>query len=590
LRQTGVAVVPLLTSLKERADWAAHDGRLYGPVEDSGDGEATPTVITQLVRSRHAQVRGASIELLRDMFASGIIPNSRSQIESVVNVLKGVLQSDEDRTSIRLAAIEAFNHLLSRNLAGRDVRLPRNVAEMLADQATEAPTYAERAAATEAFSRAGGRGMKDSILESLKRLPLDELPAREELYLRAAAHVAPADAERLIRDRLQRSIGARQSLESEVETLIVLGNNGIAPPLPARTTEKAADALEAVKDAAVQNAAETAKDVEGSGSKAIVPLLLDAAIQSDVSLKDRKAIAKALGHFDDDRAVPILVRWLRHDNYQLGPAALAALEAIDSDAAAREIRPLLKTEPQLSTKLRIARLLARHGIDDGYSLATEHLADPDFTASAALVLAALDDPRTTKDLTAILEGRSDRRWQAAALTGLVVVGDEAGKKRLLDILNDERNPLAADAAVAVGLSADADLLPPLAKLVQSRNPQIAMSSLVALRRFFSGVRNSPHGLDAVNFDEHKHAPYLEEVPEEMRKELAKAVASLVADPYVAHNVRQEAFAVARLLDHHEYESLLSELADQAELEGTPLLLAVQAARKARLDLIEKFLC
>jgi hypothetical protein len=288
--------------------------------------------------------------------------------------------------------------------------------------------------------------------------------------------------------------------------------------------------------------------------------------------------------------VPILAEWLRDDDYQMKPAALAALESLDSDAAAREIRPLLKTEPQLAYKLRIARLLARHGINDGYSLATEHLADADFTPSAALVLAALDDPRTVNDFNKILEGRPDRRWQAAALTGLAVVGDDAGKKRLLDVLNDERNPLAADAAEAVGLSADADLLPPLAKLVPSRNPNIAMSSLVALRRFFSGVRTSPYGLDAVNLDEHPAAKPAANVPQATREALAKAVASLVADPYVAYNVRQEAFAVARLLDHNQFETLLLELADQAELEGTPLLAAAQAARRARLDMIEKFLC
>ncbi len=241
-------------------------------------------------------------------------------------------------------------------------------------------------------------------------------------------------------------------------------------------------------------------------------------------------------------------------------------------------------------KLRIARLLARHGIDDGYALATEHLADTDFTASAALVLAAMNDPRTATDLHVILESHSDRRWQAAALTGLVAVGDEAGKKQVLEILKDERHPLAADAAQAAGLSDDPDLLLPLATLVQSRNPHIAMSSLVALRRFYSGVRTSPHGLDAVQLGDDERTPPPAKVPEATREALAKAVSSLAADPYAASNLRLEAFAVARFLGGDHYEEMLTDLADQAELEGAPLLAAVQKARKERQDFIEMVLC
>ena len=64
--------------------------------------------------------------------------------------------------------------------------------------------------------------------------------------------------------------------------------------------------------------------------------------------------------------------------------ALAALENLDSQVAAREARPLLKSEAHLPFKLRLARLLARHGFADGYALATEHLADVAHTAGATL--------------------------------------------------------------------------------------------------------------------------------------------------------------------------------------------------------------
>jgi HEAT repeat protein len=322
--------------------------------------------------------------------------------------------------------------------------------------------------------------------------------------------------------------------------------------------------------------------------------LLDAAKQLNLAPVDRHRIAWALGRLGDDRGVRVLADWLRESDYQLKDQALAALELLDSQAAAREVRPFLKTEPHLPFKLRIARLLARHGFADGYALATEHLADVGHTAEAALVLTALDDPRTANDLSAILAARPDRRWQAAALTGLAAIGDAAARGQLFEILGDERHPLAADGAEAAGLSGDDKLLPPLAALVRSRNKRIALASLVALRRFFNDVRSSPRGLAAIDQDsadarftdakdEHANngalARSAADVPPETLAALREAVASLVLDPYVEADLRQQAFVVASILRGEQYETLLADLADQAELEGAPLLAAVQAERR-----------
>ncbi len=234
--------------------------------------------------------------------------------------------------------------------------------------------------------------------------------------------------------------------------------------------------------------------------------------------------------------------------------------------------------------MRIARLLARHEIADGYALATEHLADVGHTASATLVLSALGDPRTASDLSAILATRPDRRWHGAVLSGLVAIGNAAAQRELLEILSDDRHPLAADAAEAAGLAADSELLAPLPKLVQSRNKQIARASLLALRRFLSGVRSSPRGLAAVDIfsaddtdaDEDELPTAAAELPAKTRTAIVEAVASLVEGAYVESDVRQEAFAVARLLRGERFAQLLADVADQAELEGTQLLVAVQA--------------
>lgn len=521
-----LAAVPLLSSLALRADWAAADQRNFG-------------VLARLARDSSPPVRGAALTVLRDVLASRVLPEDSGQLEDVADALRAVLESDEPVTRVRVAALEGLGHLLALK---QDLNWPR---ELLTAQLTTAATRAERAAAATALAHVAHPDATAALLDALSRLPLDESPEVEAVYARAAVRRDALGAEQVLRARLERSIAARQSLQAEVAAL---GR--------ARSTDS-------------------------------LTLLLAAAGRRNLASGDRYHIARALGRLGDDRAVPLLTAWLREDDYHLREVALAGLEELDSELAARELRPLLKSEPLLPFKLRIARVLARHGLADGYALATEHLADAEHTPAAALVLAALEDPRTAADLSAIVAARPDRRWHAAALTGLAAIGDANAQAELLEILADDRHPLAADAAQAAGLAADTELLPPLAALAQSRNRQLALSSLIALRRYFSGVRSFPRGLAAIDLgvpDEgdaeagNGPAPPAE-VPEETGAALAGAVAALVADAYVEAELRREGLAVARLLGGAHYAGLLSDLADQSELEGTPLLAVVQSERR-----------
>jgi hypothetical protein len=517
---SGLAAVPLLSSLRLRADWAAAEER------------ALPA-LGRLVRDSATAVRMAALEVLRDILASRIKPQDARQLDGAADTLRGVLESREPITRVRLSALEALGHLL---VLKADIAWAR---DLLIAQLTTAETHAERAAAVTALSRIAQPQANAAVLEALTKLPLDEQPERVSTYARAAFRLDAAGAERVLLARLERSMQARQSLRAEIEMLGQMR------------------------------------------SKKSLPLLLTAAGQQHLASADRQAIARALGRLGDDRAVPVLVGWMRGDDYSLKEHALAALENLDSKVAARDVRPLLKPEPYLPFKLRIARLLARHELPDGYALATEHLADVGHTAEATLVLAAMRDARTAKDLSAILAAKPDRRWHAAALSGLAATGDAAAKKQLRDILADDRHPLAADAAEAAGLAADAELLRPLATLAQSRNRRISLAALVALRRFFVDVRTSPRGLAAVNPDREDRddgdpRPPVADAPVEARAAIVAAAAALVVDAYVDADVRQEAFAVAWLLRGDRYAKLLADVADQAELEGTPLLAAAQA--------------
>jgi hypothetical protein len=519
----GLPAVPLVSSLALRADWAAVDQRTFA-------------ALARLARDSSTPVRGAALELLREVLAHQVLPEDSGRLDDVAKALRALLESDEPVTRVRLAALEGLGQLLALK---QDFDWPR---ALLIAQLSAAATRAERAAAAAALAHVAHPDATTALLDALSRLPLDESPEVERVYARAALRRDRAGAEQVLRARLERSLAARQSLQAEVEALGRM-----------RSTDS-------------------------------LPLLLVAAGRQNLASGDRYHIARALGRLGGERAVPVLTAWLRDDDHHLREVALAALEELDSDVAAREVRPLFKAEAHLPFKLRIARLLARHRLADGYALATEHLADVDHTAAAAMVLAALDDPRTSGDLSAIVSARPDRRWHAAALTGLAAIGDAGARSQLFDILTDDRHPMAADAAAAAGLTAESELLLPLAALVQSRNRQIALASLIALRRFFSGVRTSPRGLAMFerateDWDEDEPPSPAADVPEETRAALTAAVAALVVDAYVDADVRREALAVARLLRGERYTGLLSDLADQSELEGTPLLAEVQTERR-----------
>jgi HEAT repeat protein len=547
----GLSSVPLLSSLRMRADWAAVDARAYAS-------------LVRLASSGVVAVRGGALAVLRDMLVARIPPSDPRQLDSVAEAARTVLQSDEDRTRVRLAALGTLGHVL---LMKQDIAWPR---ELLLANLRSAATHAERAAAVTALSRFADPQSVTAVHEALAALPLDEPAERESVYIRAATRLDWAAAERILITRLERSVAARQSLEAEITPLGWMR------------------------------------------STAALPLLLTASEKLSTSHTDRHHIAVALGRLGNDQAVPLLAGWLRNDSNVKEPA-LAALEEIDSPIAAREVRPLLKSESHLPYKLRIARLLARHGFADGYPLATEHLSDTHHTAAAALVLAALDDPRTTNDLSSILGARPDRRWYAATLTGLAATGDVAARRELREILANDRNPLAADAAEAAGLTDDRELLVPLANLARSRNRQIAVASLVALRRFLADVRSAPRGLGALDgtvppqygrgvfFTQAAQGdadataenlaaasrPLTVDIPAVGRSAIVDAVASLVVDAYVDADVRQQALDVACMLGGDRYAQLLSELADQAELEGTPLLREVQAERRRLRERLEQ---
>ncbi|HEV3342292.1 MAG TPA: hypothetical protein VG125_18125, partial [Pirellulales bacterium] len=194
----GLAAVPLLSSLRLRADWAAADRRACES-------------LARLAQHRLTAVRGAALDVIRDVLASRarMDADDRPQLGELAEALRKRLESDEPVTRLRLAALESLNHLLA---SGEKLAQPWP-RELLNRQLTGAATNAERAAATAALAHIAHPQAIAAVLEALGHLPLDELPAREAVYAQATGRLDPAGTKRILLDRLERSIEARQSLE-----------------------------------------------------------------------------------------------------------------------------------------------------------------------------------------------------------------------------------------------------------------------------------------------------------------------------------------------------------------------------------------
>ena len=184
----GLAAVPLLSSLRLRADWAAADER------------ALPA-LARLVRDPSTAVRGAALEVLRDILASRIMPKDPRQLDGVAEARsRAVLNRTRAITRVRLAALEALGHLLA--LEGR-----RRVAARIVDRAVDHRRDPRRA------GRGGHGPGTDRPAASGRRGPGRAGPAaarrtsgRESAYARAAVRLDAAGAERVLLARLERSI------------------------------------------------------------------------------------------------------------------------------------------------------------------------------------------------------------------------------------------------------------------------------------------------------------------------------------------------------------------------------------------------
>jgi HEAT repeat protein len=518
----GPAAVPLTKSLAARAHWAAETPMAAGP-------------LLRLAADDSTSIRAAALQTLERVLAVGSFGDDSKVLGEAAEAMRRLLESDDVETAVRVSALLGIGHLSE---FGR--RLPWT-GPMLARSLEEPRTHAERVAAAAALADLNDPNTTDRLLSALTRLPLDEPPNREQILIAAAVRLAGNRTGPVLSRRLERKLAAEHYAAIEIAYLGQLKHHD-AFPLLLRAAEVDAPYRQG------QEAGCTIANVPGLGAYA----------NWDAFHQQRMAVAYAFEQIKDSRAVHVLDGWLRDSNQYVRARAVDALDAIDSDEAVGSVRLRLKAEPDLQLKLRMAALLGRHQIADGYALAIEHAADPGLMEVAVRAIGAIRDPGTAAELWNILNTSHDPAWNAAALAGLVAVRDPKIKDRLFKILSDPRNPLLASAVTAAGELGDPDCLPLVAPLVGSRNDQVVYA---ALRTIVKLATPEKIGDDA-----------------ERRKSLATAVSNvlaLVADQDTNLQLRVAALDTAKTLADPRVHEVFTSLADQSALENTLLLERVE---------------
>ena len=377
------------------------------------------------------------------------------------------------------------------------------------------PTFAERAARLRALGKLAPADQRPGVIAALEALPLDAPGPVQEAAGRALGALDPSEAARRITVRLAAKYDAGLDVASEI---------GLLGELP---------------------------------GSAATPALIDVARRT-LDAQERYTLAVACARVKDPKLVPVLAGLIDPTNIQVRWTALDALMAIDTPESARAAWPHLAEEPDLTRKLRLAGFVGRHGYRGGYPYAIEHLSDANLRDVAVEALAAIREPRAIPELRAIWQKSNDLAWNAAAIRALGRLGETDIASRLLALAQDLKDPLAAQALIALGDLNETRALPLVRAGLSSRSDEVVIAATRAARRILAK-------------------------PGVQADDVRDGLAALLADGHAALPVREAALESLTALDDPRLADALGAAVRDAALEGTPLLQSVEerlAARKA----------
>lgn len=493
--QHGPAAIPLLASLQRRSLLAVQTA---GVVE----------VVSGQVSDPSPAVREQAARTLGSLLEADYLGQSALH-EAAVGALAASMAKADSNVAPRVAALQALGQ------AGAAALDTRSIQTLLAPDPLTA--FAEQGARLRAVGQLQISGQQSAVWGVLKQLPLDAPQAAQSAAEWASAQLDPTGGVDAITLRLKNKYDAGFPIATEISSLGDLTPPGGVPAL-----------------------------VEVS------KLSLDHAERRAFVFASLKIAEKAAGW----RLVAPLARMLAPNDPEIRGAAIEALIKIDSDDAAKALQPHLSEERELTTKLKMAGFLGRHGIRDGYSYAIEHMSEPYLREDAIAALAAIRDPRAATELRNILNTSNDVAWNSAAIRGLGRLGASDLAPQFLQLAQNAKSPLAPSALIALGDLKEASAIAAVRAGLASRNAEL----LTAAARAAGNIAALP-GVTAGD----------------VRDQLA----SLLADPSASQEARVAALDSLVMLKDARLDGALSQAVRDAGLENSDLLVKIDKLLRER---------
>jgi HEAT repeat protein len=491
----GPAAIPLLTSLQRRSLLAVQTA-------DAVD------VVSLHVNDAAPAVREQASRTLASLLEADYLEQSAPRA-AAVGALAASLGMADSNVAPRVAALQALGQAGATALDGRSVQT------LLAPDPLAA--FAEQSARLRAVGQLGISSQQAAVLAVLRQLPLDAPQAAQSAAEWASAQLDPNGGAAAITLRLKNKYEAGFPIVAEITSL------GELPP-----------------SLAVPALVEVSK------------LSLDHVERHAFVIASQKIVEKAA----DGRLVGPLARMLAPSDPEIRGVAIEALIMIGTDDSAKALQPHLGEERELTTKLKIAGFLGRHGIRDGYPYAMEHMSEPYLREDAVSALAAIRDPRAATELRKILNTSNDVAWNSAAIRGLGKLGASDLAPQFLQMAQNAKSPLAPSALIALGDLKEASAIAAVRAGLASRNTEL----LTAGARAAGNLAALP-GVTA----------------DDVRDQLA----SLLADPGAPQEARVAALDSLITLNDTRLDRALAQAERDAGLEESELLLRIEKLLRER---------
>ena len=470
------------------------------------------TAVGDQLQSGDASVREAAAHVLGNLLQADYLENRSNREASVAALVASLLQA-ETSLGARVAAIDAL-------AAAADAVAGNEDAMRLVSLDAPYETLAEFSARLEVLGRVQqDRGDASGVAALLAELPLDAPGHLQRSVARSWARIASARGADRLFERMRRKHAIGLGREPEIQAF-----GQILPKVPDPWPLQ----------------------------RALLDLGLTTAEKETFVRASRWApapeLASALGDMLDPRRV------------QLRRLATELLMDIDTKAAAQALRPHVPTELNLARKLRFAAFLGRHGFEDGYPFAIEHLSERGYLEAALEAIAGIAKPGTAEQLLDIYSSSNDSAWKGAAVRGLGLLAYAAFADELETLTRDLKHPLAAAALLARADLGDVDVVELLPAALESRSEALAIAGARAAARLL------PKGDSEGN---------------QIEKSIRVALATLSKDSEATKAVRRNALEALVVAEDDRLDEVLTAMVRDIRLERTDLLTRVRELLRDR---------